>query len=74
MVRLKEVIFNPECFFNPGFNSKMVRLKAIPKSLLNAVFFGFNSKMVRLKGFAIANWDAIYKCFNSKMVRLKAER
>ena len=55
-----------------GFNSTMVRLKAIPVAEPNPKTVCFNSTMVRLKVESHDTTHRFIYSFNSTMVRLKA--
>ena len=56
----------------PGFNSKLVRLKELHVLQLTRSRYRFNSKLVRLKVSSASMASAIARMsFNSKLVRLK---
>ena len=57
---------------HPGFNSKLVRLKAKTVLPSGQICFCFNSKLVRLKVLMETPARFMKTRFNSKLVRLKA--
>ena len=56
-----------------GFNSNVVRLKAIALIATILIIGCFNSNVVRLKGSGCPLPERLVYCFNSNVVRLKED-
>ena len=71
MVRLKAYDASEYLLVDPGFNSTMVRLKALLQVDMGFYLRSFNSTMVRLKAYSHRRTTVEDDGFNSTMVRLK---